>query len=76
MRKRSRGTAGAIGVVPPVATGELPPEDPAAMERARCVSILRARAKDFESQKLFNLARAMSAVADEIGTVDPLLSRH
>lgn len=72
MRKRSRGPASAMDVVLPVASVELPPEDPAAMERARCVSILRARARDFESQKLFNLARALSAVADEIGIVDPL----
>jgi hypothetical protein len=65
-----------MDVVLPVASVEMPSEDPAAMERARCVSILRARARDFESQKLFNLARALSAVADEIGIVDPLLSRH
>ena len=76
MRKRSRETAGAMGVVPPLASVELSPEDPAATERARCISILHARAKDFESQKLFNLARALFAVADEIGIVDPLLSRH
>lgn len=72
MRKRSRGPASAMEVVLPAASAELPPEDPAVMERARCVSILRARARDFESQKLFNLARALSAVADEIGVVDPL----
>jgi hypothetical protein len=63
-------------VIPAVISAEPPLEDPATVERARCVSILRARAKDFEGQKLFNLARALSAVADEIGIADSLLSRH
>lgn len=37
MRKRSRGPAIEMDVVLPVASVELPPEDPAAMERARNV---------------------------------------
>ncbi len=45
-------------------------EDPVAHERERCVSILRQRAKAFERQKLFNLARALSAAARDICAKD------
>jgi hypothetical protein len=35
-------------------------------ERARCIWILHDRANGYDKRKLFNLARALSAVADEI----------
>ena len=47
-------------------TTSLSEPDFAVVERKRCVSALRERAHAFEQKKLFHIARALLAVAEEI----------
>lgn len=39
----------------------------AVAERARCILLLRERARSYEEKKLFHLSRALTSIAEEIG---------
>ena len=49
-----------------IAAGGWANDDGAIAERDRCVSLLRRKAKSFEERKLFNISRALIAIAKEI----------
>jgi hypothetical protein len=63
MQSRPRQQENVIGVGSIGADGM---QEAVLAERARCVSILRDRAKEFDRRKLFQLARPLAAIADEI----------
>jgi hypothetical protein len=65
-----------IGAGSSICVDKMQEADPVLAERARCVSILRARAREFDRRKLFQLARPLAAIANEIAATEATRSRH
>jgi hypothetical protein len=76
MQGRPRPKEKLIGAASSIGADKTQEADPVLAERARCVAIMRDRAREFERRKLFQLARPLAALADEIAATEVIRSRH